>query len=160
MPINMGVIQLKLHRSRQGFGLIDIVIALFLLGMAGLMFAAALPSGFRCSQQAQQNKTAAAIAQRKMEQIRAMNYESLTQPLLCAAGVIDADSTSSPYSFTSVDNLGSQLTSGTGSIAITDADSDIKLVKITVRWAGASSSGSRSLCLTTLISDKRPRRVN
>jgi hypothetical protein len=144
---------------RRGAGLVDLIVAIFLLGTTGAIFSAAFPTGITASRQAQDYKIATAIVQRKSEQLRTMSYESLTQPLLTAAGTIDSSDVSSPYSFTSVDNVASQLTSGTGSLEIEDVSSDVKRVRITVTWLGQSQD-QRSLQATTLFADKRPRAVD
>ncbi|MHB9035190.1 MAG: hypothetical protein ACYC64_00885 [Armatimonadota bacterium] len=143
---------------RRGAGLVDLIVAVFLLGTTGAIFSAAFPTGFSASRQAKDYKVATAIVQRKSEQVRAMNYESLSRTLLTAAGVID-NSEGTPYSFTSVDGVGSQLTSGTGSLRIEDIASDVKRVRITVTWLGKGDA-TQSLQTTTLVADKRPRVVN
>ncbi len=138
----------------------DALVTLFLLAAAGAVFSAMFPAGFTASRQAHQSKIATAIASRKMEQLRAMDYESLTQPILQANDIIDPGDTASPYSFTSVDSVAASLTSGAGELTIEDVSSDIKRVKVTVTWEGATSSEDRSVRLTSLIADKRTRRLN
>ena len=158
-------------KSRRGTTLVDLMVTIFLLGMAGVIFAATFPMGFACSRKAQAYKTATAIAQRKIEQLRAMNYESLTQPLLQSAGTIDSEPTGSPYSFTSVDGVADQLTLGTGALEISDVTisptgaleisdvtTSLKRVQVTVSWQDKNST-VRSVQLTTLFADKRTRRV-
>lgn len=157
-------------RSRHGAMLIDVMITLMLMSITAIIFASAFPAGFRASSQASGYKLATAIAQRKMEQLRAMKYESLTQPLLISAGIIDSDSSSSPYSFTAIDKvdvktqtdstLHAGLPSGAGVLAITDILSDTKKVTVTVSWRDSSTNASRSVQLVTLFVDKRTRRAN
>jgi type II secretory pathway pseudopilin PulG len=134
------------------------MIAVFLLGTTGAIFSAAFPTAISASRQAQEFKVATAIAQRKMEQLRSMNYESLTRPLLTTAGVIDS-ADSGPYTFTSVDTVASQLTSGAGTLTITDVASGLKRVRVSVSWL-SKSDAPRSIQMTSLIADKRPRAVN
>ncbi len=69
---------MKIIKSRRGTGLIEVIISIFLLGAVGIIFAVTFMSGFKCTRQAKECKTATAIAQRKMEQLRALSYESLT----------------------------------------------------------------------------------
>lgn len=145
-------------RSRRGAGLIDLIVTVFLLGTTGAIFSAAFPTSISASRQAQEYKMATAIAERKMEQLRSLPYESLNRPLLASAGVIDtADSGS--FTFTSVDNVASQLASGTGTLTITDVASGVKRVRISVSWLSKSDS-QRSIQMTSLVADKRPRAVN
>ena len=151
---------LRIIRSRRGVGLVDAMVTLFLLAAAGAVFAAMFPTGFAASRQAHERKVAASIAQRKMEQVRAMGFESLTCPLLQSAGVIDADDTTSPYSFTSVDSIAVRFASGTGELSVEDVSSDIKRVQATVTWEGPPGSADRRVRLTTLLTDKRARQLN
>lgn len=150
---------MQVIRSKRGTGLVDVILTLFLLGVVGAIFSATFPIGITCSRQAQDYKTATALAQRKMEQLRAKDYQSLTQPLM-AGSIIDADSETSPYSFTSIDNIADQLSAGTGEIEIEDVASDTKSVRVIVRWRGSAAPTARIVQLTTLIVDKRTRRVN
>lgn len=147
-------------KSRRGAGLVDVMMTLLVLSIAGVIFSATYPAGFSCSRRAQEYKLATAIAQRKMEQLRATNYESLTQPLLHQAGVIDSDSVTSPYSFTSVDSLSAHLTQGSGTIAVEDLSASLKRVKVTVRWQSRTEASPRSIELTTVFADKRARRLS
>ena len=147
-------------RSRRGAGLVEVMITVMLLAAAGLTFSAIFPTAFSASRQADEYKTAAAIGQRKMEQLRAMNYQSLTQPILRSAEAIDASPTSSPYSFTSVEAVGTHLASGTGTLEVDDISSDVKRVRITITWQGPDRDTPRSVQLTTLFADRRTRGVN
>lgn len=146
----------RAFRSQAGFGLADAIASIMLLAIVGAVFAALFPSSFNCSAQAREYKLAAAIAQRKMEQLRAMEYESLTQPVLRAGGVIDESPTTSPFSFTVVDSVSEQLPGGTGTITISDTASDRKLVRVRVQWT-ARNGRTRSVQLSTIFADRRAR---
>lgn len=147
-------------RSRRGAGLVDVIATLFLLAIVGLVFSATFPPAYSCLGNSRGQKVAAAIAQQKIEQLRAMNYESLTQPLLYAAGVIDSSPASSPYSFTDVDDLAGQLADGRGTLEITDYAGDVKRVRVTVSWrAPEGLLNRRTVQITTLFADKRTRRA-
>ena len=92
----------------------------------------------------------------EMEQLPGMEYESLTQPLLSAAGAIDSGSASSPYSFTSVDSLADHLPKGAGSLSINDIAADQRRVTVTLTWL-ARTGQTRSVQLNTLFVDRRAR---
>jgi type II secretory pathway pseudopilin PulG len=142
-------------KNKRGVGLLDLTLTVALLAISGVIFSAAFPTAFSASRQAQEYKIATAIATEKAEQLRAMHYESLTRSLLASAGIIDADN---GYSFTERDAIASQLCSGTGAIEITDVTADVKRVRITVSWLSKQNT-TRSVQITTLIADKRPRAV-
>lgn len=143
--------------GRRGTSLVDVMFATFLLGLAGAVFAATFPMGITCTRRAREMKTATAIAQQKVEQLRGVNYESLTSPLLLSAGLVDSGSDSSEYSFTTVDTVASKLGHGTGGIVITDKAADIKQIVVTVSWKESASNVSRNVILRTYIADKRTR---
>ena len=148
---------MQLLRSRRGAGLVDVIVAVFILGITGLVFSATFPASFSCARQANEYKIATAIAQKKMEQLRSMEYESISQPLLLAAGAIDDSPSVSPYSFTMVDNVATQLTQGEGSLSVTDEPpGDMRRIRVTVSWT-ARNGQDRSVELSTLVVDKRPR---
>ena len=132
------------------------MFATFLLGLAGVIFAATFPTGLSYTRRAKEMKTATAIAQRKIEQLRATNYESLTQSLLVSAGIIDTN-TSNGYTFTSVDAVSTQLSNGVGRLVLSNKTSDIKQVTVTVTWKKPNSSQTDSVILRTYITDKRTR---
>lgn len=171
MPINTRGLIMSILRSRRGAGLIDVMVTLMLMSITAIVFSSAFPAGFRASSQAHDYKLATSIAQRKMEQVRGMNYESLTQPHLLSKGVIDSNSFSSPYSFTEVDKvdaasrsqtelaLHAGLPSGRGTLTISDPASDTRRVTVTVTWQDASTNFTRSVQLSSLFVDKRTRRV-
>ncbi len=150
---------MRILKSKRGIGLVDLIVTLFLLAMVGLIFTSTFTAGFACLRQSSESKVAAAVAQEKIEQLRSMNYESLTQPLMFSATAIDASPDTSPYSFTQVDHIADKLCEGTGTVAITDETSDVKRVTVTVSWRPRIGHERRSLQLTTYFADKRPRRV-
>ncbi|MEN6372808.1 MAG: hypothetical protein ABFD64_12445 [Armatimonadota bacterium] len=141
-------------RSNRGVGLIDVMITVMLLGMAGVIFTATFPTGHSALNQAEDTKKAVELAQKKLEQVKALGYESLSYTNLRAANAIDEDQTSSPYNFTSVDNLAKSLASSSGTLEITNYAAGIKKVVATVSWN--SSGVARSVKVQTLIADKRP----
>jgi len=138
---------------------VDLIATLFILAITGLIFSSTFSAGFACLGQSKEYKVASAIAQQKMEQLRTMNYESLDQPLLLSAGAIDADPTTSPYSFTQVDNVAGKLRQGTGTLRIETVSADVKRVRITVSWMSRTGNPQRSVQVSTLFADKRTRRV-
>lgn len=147
------------RKCRRGTSLVDVVIMLFIFGLAGIVFSASFPAAFRANKEAQEYKTATALAQRKMEQLRGLNYQSLTYGILYQNGYIDQNYTGQNYKFTSVDGVADKLPSGIGSIVVSDDFTDMKRVTITVSWASVSSI-NRNIQLTTYFVDRRTRKVN
>jgi prepilin-type N-terminal cleavage/methylation domain-containing protein len=94
-------------KNRSGMSLIEVMIAVMILSFAVAVFAPLYPISMRMRSKAENVTRATAMAQQKIEQIRAIPYTSLTYSVLRANSVIDASPTSSPYSFTSTDGLAS-----------------------------------------------------
>jgi hypothetical protein len=150
----------RLRRSpRRGVTLIDTLLGLFLIGVVGIVFSATFPSSIKCYGGARNYKMASAVAQKKLEEVRSMNFESLTDSLINSTRLADLTGTSGVYSFTSTDSVTSILPEGTGTITITSPRTDIKRVEITVNWKNRNSASTRSLRLVTYVSDKRPRGI-
>jgi len=147
----------RLANNKRGAGFIDVITVIFLVAVIGVVFATSFPTAITASRQAQEYKVATAIAQQKVEQLHAMNYESLTQPLMTYASAIDEGAGSSPYSFTTVDSVSSQLPSGTGQLSMADLSSSLKRVSVTVSWQSSNGRKNRSVTLTTYFADRRPR---
>jgi hypothetical protein len=77
-----------------------------------------------------------------------LRYDSLR-----TAGIIDAGSSSGPYSFTTADAVGSQLLQGQGTLTVTGAGSDLVRIDATVTWAGSRGMQNRVSAMT-YIADK------
>lgn len=148
------IVEVRRMRSSRGVGLIDVIVSLLLLSMAGVIYTATFPAGYSAMRQANDTKKAAALAQKKLEQVKALGYESLSYENLRAANAIDADQTSSPYYFTAVDDLASSLGDPKGTLEITNFDTGIKKIAATVKWE--SGGVTRTIKVHTLIADKRP----
>ena len=145
--------------KKRGASMLDAVVTIFFVGLIVLMFSAIFPAATSCSRQAQEYKTAVALAQRKMEQVRSLKYELLTPTVLHVNGAIDSSAGGSPYAFTTADSLTSKLTQGAGTLAIQDESSTLKRVTVTVSWISSSRSVARSVRLVTYVADRRTRRA-
>ncbi len=64
-------------RSEQGFGLIELVIAMVMLNIGILAIVAAFNSGALALQRASQTSTASVLADKQMELYRALNYSAI-----------------------------------------------------------------------------------
>lgn len=142
--------------SRRGAGLVDVMVTVFLVAMAGLIFATAFPAATSCSRQAQEYKIATSLAQMKMEQLRSLKYELDNTTYLSTNGILDADTTDS---FTNVGHIAEQLTNGTGTLELEDIADDMIKITVTVSWISSSRAINRSVKLITYVVDKRTRKV-
>jgi prepilin-type N-terminal cleavage/methylation domain-containing protein len=117
--------------TNRGFSLIEVLIAIFILGMM-LVFYQSTFSTIRLSRIAQQQDIALRIIQTKLEDLRAATYSGL------------------PASGTFSDPLLSSLPLGAASTSITDYSATLKQVRVSVSWS-ESTSTLRYLEATTLI---------
>jgi hypothetical protein len=125
-----------------------------LLSMAGILFSATMPTGFTAVRQAGETKKAVTLAQRKIEQVESLGYESLAYTNLRTAGVVDDSSSVSPYVFTLADSLSNVLPSADGTLDVSDEGGGVKRVTVVIKWK--SDGVTRNVTLRTLIADKRP----
>jgi len=142
--------------NRRGIGMVDAIVSLLLLAMAGVIFSATFPSGFSAARQSGELKKAVALAQQKVEEVASLGYESLTYINLRSVSppAIDESPSSLPYSFTAASNLSSYLASPTGTLAIADEAAGVKRITATISWDGGGVT--RTVTIRTFVADKRP----
>jgi type II secretory pathway pseudopilin PulG len=140
-------------KHRPGLSLIEVMIAVLVLSFTVAAFGALYPMSMRLRTKSENVSQATLLAHQKIEQVRALPYASLTFTALRAANVIDASPTSSPYSFTSVDNLTSTLPEATGTLTLSTPATDLRKIDVTVSWGGVVQNGN-SVTVSTLIANK------
>ncbi len=141
-------------RNRRGVGLVDAVVALLLLALAGVLFSATFPTGLAAVRQSGETKKAVALVEQKIEQVKALGFESLSYSNLRAANVVDAAPTDSPYAFTSVDSLSSNMAGATGKLVIDSDAPGVKRVTVSITWKGGAAA--HDVTIRTLVADTRP----
>jgi prepilin-type N-terminal cleavage/methylation domain-containing protein len=132
----VGLITRARRRPRRGFSLVEIVVAVFLMAMAVLMFGAFYPTASRTSRMSGNHSQAISEVQHKVDQLRAIGYGRLTYTELKNAGVIDASPSTLPYRFDGVDELSKLLPSPVGTINVQSAGTDLMRVTIRLTWSG------------------------
>ena len=142
-------------RSQRGTVLIDAVLAILIMAAAGVVFSAAFPSGLNTLRDSSEQSKAAAMAQKKVEQVRSLDYANITYTNLLAAGYIDSTPTSSPYWFTSVDSVATDLNGATGTLTITPQSGAILKIVAAVQWR-SERNVLRNVTVTTLVADSSP----
>lgn len=124
---------MKMHVKRRGTTLLEVMAAMMVLAMtvsaAGVMF----PLGAFLRNRSGGHSRAAAIVQRKLEQVRKIPVKSLSYSALEDADIIDGAS-GSPRPFTTVDGMAAELQNGTGTLELTGVGTDIVKIDVTVTW--------------------------
>jgi len=146
--------EIKLKRAavrNQAFTLIEVMLAVVIVGVEFVSLYVAISQGFAVVQSARENLRATQIMQEQVEIIRVLDWDKVT-------------TTPSPWNFASSfypaggTNQGQGLTYS-GTIAVTDApvpaaySADMRLVVVSLAWTnGANSRVSRNRELRTLVS--------
>lgn len=149
--------QTPLKRRRQrGFTMMEVALSLIIFTMMTLMFAAVLPIAVRGASHGNNYSQAAALAQRKVDQLRAAGYGRLfdngngaAYTPLSALNIVDgqngtSDANGGSYDFTTKDHLtgvgGFFPPGSTGTIQVThyptQPDGSVAQVKVTITWTG------------------------
>lgn len=143
---------MKHPKPRRGTTLVEVMAAMMILALTVSAAGAMFPLGAFLRNRSGGNSRAAAIVQRKLEQVRKIPANSLTYAALETADIIDNDDTT-PAPFTTTDSLASELTSGTGTISLSGVGTDVVEVTVTVSWVN-TRNGAHSLSATTRVVNK------
>jgi prepilin-type N-terminal cleavage/methylation domain-containing protein len=118
--------------SKSGFSLLEVIVTLFIIGLALILYQAALGKA-KLIQYAKNQEIALRVANNKMEELRAGGYAAL------------------PSSGSFSDPQLNSLPNSSASITITDYNADTKQVIITIEWQELTGSALKNISLATLI---------
>lgn len=141
-------------RDEQGFGLVELLIALLVLNVGIFATVAAFTSGALALRRASHTSTAAAIADRYMECMRDSSYTNITWPMTTgsctATTVVGADGLT--YTISGSVTAASQLTTGTykGSTSVKQVTLQVKGPSPSTQVLDTSSS-TFSLCTQSAL---------
>ena len=145
------------QRRQRGFTLMELVLSLIIFTMMTLMFGAVLPVAVHGAQHGDNYSQAAAIAQRKIDQLRAAGFNRLFDggggsalAQLSAQNVVDGqigptNPAGGTYDFTTIDHLtgaGGFFPAGsTGTITINNSYNgvpagNVAQITVTINWTG------------------------
>ncbi len=108
------------------------------------LFASLYPTAAVNAHKSGQYAQAIGVVQHKVNQLRALGYGRLTYAELRAAGVVDAEPTSSPYAFTGPTGPGQSLCDAVGSITIEAAGPALSRVTVRLQWQSSSTRSVES----------------
>lgn len=129
--------------------MVEVMLSMMIFLMMILIFSAVFPFALRTAEFSNNYSQAALLAQHKIDQLENAGYSRLDYTDLSNLGIIDTTATSSPYSFTSVDNLvGGGTSTGyfpagsTGTVSIVDYHTlnsgipagNMDYVTVTIKW--------------------------
>ena len=152
----MNTLLAKPKNNIVGFTLIEVMVSVFILSAIALMFAVTIPAAKKAAYMNGQYAQAASLCQHKIDELRAIGPGRMDSAQeLRDAQVIDTTPTSSPYSFTALDNLDNHLNdptqdlhmpSATGRLTITQNAkfADAMDATVTITWKPASHQAHTS----------------
>jgi hypothetical protein len=120
--------------GRRGTSLIDVVTGTMILAGGVLSFVALYPTAAQSSRLSTDYSEAMAEVQHKVDQLRSVGYGRLNYSELLAAGIIDASPNAAPFRFDTVDNIGADLKTPTGTITFTTISTGLTQATITLQW--------------------------
>ncbi len=120
------------HHAPRGFSLVEVLVAIFIIGLMLLMLDATLQN-IPLIAYARDQDIALKIAGGELEKLRAGGYDAL------------------PESGSFSDAQLSALPSGAGTVAVTAYNDKTKQVTATVTWRERTAASDSTLSLTTLI---------
>jgi hypothetical protein len=136
----------------------EVMMAVMLLAVCAMIFAATLPAAHRSRAKADNRNVATSLAQKMLEDIRTIGYVNANPTQLLANGLIDSATpvSTNTYSFTNVDSgvidsPGSALPSGTGRIVLETLD--LELIRITVQVNWSETGQTRTVTIATLLAN-------
>ncbi len=130
------LIQMPRRKFQRAGTLLDVLLALSIIGGGLMAFGALMPTAARTGSMVGKYEQASSLVQHKIDQLRAVGYGRLNYTELRSAGIIDEEPLTQPYSFKIVDNLQDIFPEPEATISIIDETSNIRRVTVTLRWRG------------------------
>lgn len=143
---------------RRGVTLVELMAGVFILALTTITAAALLPTTALLRTSSGDYTRAATIAQRKLEQIRNLDPSRISGDGLRNAGIIDATNASTApntYSFTTVDQVATDLKQGAGTVQLTYTGTDMVRIDVALTWRGLKGKAEQ-MDATTFVSSREP----
>lgn len=149
------------RRGRRGLTFIDVMAGMFILGATVLAASALFPVSALMRSRSGEQSRAAAISQKKMEQLRKLDPTTLTFSNLRNLGIVDEEAyylseDYEIYTFGETETLTEDLTSGEGYIVRYQPDDDLTQLEIYVFWRGQHGTWNWVHTMT-YVADKSPK---
>jgi len=139
-------------RKTRGNTLVEVVISIFIVAGAALVFSALIPPAVKTEKMVGNYQQATSLVQHKIDQLRAVGWGRLNYSELKDAGIVDASPTASPFEFDQVDELDTIYANPVGTIAVTDYSATVRKVTVTLTWSGShAQQGNGSLTVEAFI---------
>jgi type II secretory pathway pseudopilin PulG len=133
--------------------MIEILIATLVIGATAAIFGTVLSMASLTATVVCQDTVAITCARQKMEQTKGLEFADLDYDGLLRHGLIDPYPDHPPYRFTYTENLHRDLREGCGELQIVDLATEIKQVRVSIRWIDARSR-PRTVSLVSQTTDR------
>ncbi len=144
----------RAYLDNKGLSLIEVMISLSVFMVLMLIFATSVPMAQKTAKMNGQYAQAISLCQHKIDQVRAVGYGRLNYTELEDAGIIDAIPKTSPYSFTSVDDVTEYLPSPTTKLTIQSLGTDQLKVTASLTWkTAAHQSKTTTASLSAIVTN-------
>jgi Tfp pilus assembly protein PilV len=146
------------RRIRRGITILEVMVGLLVLALTVVAASAMFPMSHLLRDRSSSYSKAAAIVQRKMEQVRKLPTSQLNYAGLRTAGIIDAVATvpsgsDQLYTFTTTDLLANDLNSAQGRVRLLDPGTDLVTVEVQMTWQSLRGR-TETVSARTFVSDK------
>ncbi len=145
-------------RTRRGFSLIEVLIAVFLVITCMLIVIATMPLATASRNKADRSTKAIGLAQKELEALRGAGYPNLTPTQMYSYGLIDNTTavSSNTYTFTNADALAydspaNVLPNGTGTVTVEQLDFDLRRLTVAVTYRDLNTT--KTVRLGTIVAN-------
>lgn len=129
------------RRASRGFSFVEILFAVFLLGICASIVIATMPVANISRERANRNNIATGVAQKQIEAIRGRGYANASSTQLLAVGLIDSTTEVSPnaWAFTNSDaangdSVANLMPGATGFVRVEQVSIDLRRVTVVVTY--------------------------
>ncbi len=123
---------LKNTQKENGFGILEVVITLFIIGVTLLLFAV-VSNSVVLNKYNRYKEIALRIAEHELQELRTTPYANLP----ASGGVTNTQLSTIPQ--------------GAGTIAISEVSTGLSQATVTITWRNPSSSGNQQVVLSTYL---------
>jgi type II secretory pathway pseudopilin PulG len=146
------------RRAKRGGTLVEVLFAVFLVGLSAMIIAATMPVANNSRAKASLTQKATGMAQKQLEALRGIGYANLTASQMFNYGLIDSQSAVSANTFSwtnadsaALDNPARILPNGVGRVSVEQVALDLKRVTVWVTYTDRGQN--REVRLGTLIAN-------
>ena len=137
---------------RRGFTLLEVLFAVFLVSICALIVLATVPIANTSRTKADYMSKATSLAEKEIEQVRAVGYLNLSPTQLYQCNLIDSAQpvSANTYSFTNTDlgandSPSSLLPKGAGTVSVTQLTNYLRTITVCVTWTEGSKQRSAQI---------------